>query len=129
MCSNNLLPEIATFIGIAEPQSFDALVSKASNVERQIARQKSTTQRGRNLEEKNIEGKKPRNNGEVMATFVNNGRQNGKGKEGSKKLTLEEKKKTKYSFHDDDVEGILNELMKEKAIQLPEPKDLLKLIR
>jgi len=30
MCSNNLLPEIATFIGIAEPQSFDALVSKAS---------------------------------------------------------------------------------------------------
>ena len=28
----------------------------------------------------------------------------------------------KYSFHDDDVEGIFNELMKEKAIQLPEPK-------
>ena len=28
-----------------------------------------------------------------MATFVNNGRQNGKGKEGSKKLTLEEKRK------------------------------------
>ena len=79
-------------------------------------------QRGRNLEEKNTEGKKPRNNGEVMATFVKNGRQNGKGKEGSKNLTLEEKKKMKYSFHDDDVEGIFNELMKEKAIQLPEPK-------
>ena len=122
MCSNNLLPEIATFIGIAKPQSFDALVSKASNVERKIARQKSTTQRGRNLEEKNIEGKKPLNNGEVMATFVNNGRQNGKGKEGSKNLTLEEKKKTKYSFHNDDVEEIFNELMKGKAIQLPEPK-------
>ena len=58
MCSNNLLPEIATFIGIAEPQSFDALVSKAKQ-ERQIARQKSTTQRGCNLEEKNSEGKKP----------------------------------------------------------------------
>ena len=58
MCSNNLLPEIATFIRTAEPQSFDALVSKASNVERQIARQKSTTQRGHNLEEKNTEGKK-----------------------------------------------------------------------
>ena len=79
-------------------------------------------QRGRNLEEKNTEGKKPQNNGEVMATFVKNGRQNGKGKEGSKNLTLEEKKKMKYSFHDDDVEGIFNELMKEKAIQLPEPK-------
>ena len=122
MCSNNLLLEIATYIGTAEPQSFDALVSKANNVERQIARQKSTMQRGRNLEEKNTKGKKPQNNGEVMATFVNNGRQNGKGKEGSKNLTLEEKKKTKYSFHDDDVEGIFNELMKEKAIQLPEPK-------
>ena len=57
-----------------------------------------------------------------MATFVNNGRQNGKGKEGSNKLTLKEIKKMKYSFHDDDVEGIFNELMKEKAIQLPEPK-------
>ena len=66
-----------------------------SNVERQIAQQKGTTKRGNNLEEKHIEGKKARNNGEVMATFVNNGRQNGKGKEGSKKLTLEEKKKTK----------------------------------
>ena len=79
-------------------------------------------QRGRNLEEKNTEGKKPRNNGEVMATFVKNGRQIGKGKEGLKNLTLEEKKKMKYSFHDDDVEGIFNELMKEKAIQLLEPK-------
>ena len=69
-----------------------------------------------------IEGKKPQKKGEAMATFVNNGRQNGKGKEGLKKLTLEEKKKIKYSFHDDDVEGIFNELMKEKAIQLPEPK-------
>ena len=39
-----------------------------------------------------------------MATFVNNGRQNGKGKEGLKNLTLEKRKKTKYSFHDDDVE-------------------------
>ena len=40
ICSNNLLPEIATFIGTAEPQSFDALVSKASNVERQVAHKK-----------------------------------------------------------------------------------------
>ena len=48
-----------------------------------------------------------------MATFVNNGRQNGKGKEGSNKLTLKEIKKMKYSFHDDDVERTFNELMKE----------------
>ena len=58
MCSNNLLPEIATYIGTVEPQSFDALVSKANNVERQIARQKSTMQRGRNLEEKKYKRKK-----------------------------------------------------------------------
>ena len=34
MCANNLVPQIATYIGTAEPQNFDALVSKASNVER-----------------------------------------------------------------------------------------------
>jgi len=38
MCANNLGPQIATYIGTAEPQNFDALVSKASNVERQLAR-------------------------------------------------------------------------------------------
>ena len=38
MCSNNLLPEIATFVGFVESQSFDALVSKTSNFKRQIAR-------------------------------------------------------------------------------------------
>ncbi|KAL6284692.1 hypothetical protein ACE6H2_015621 [Prunus campanulata] len=43
MCYNNLIPNIATFVATAEPQSFDALVSKASNVERQIPRQKSAT--------------------------------------------------------------------------------------
>lgn len=39
ICSNNLLPEIATFVIIAEPQTFDALISKACNVEWQVARQ------------------------------------------------------------------------------------------
>jgi len=34
MRGNNLDPQIATYIGIAEPQNFDALMSKASNVER-----------------------------------------------------------------------------------------------
>ena len=120
MCSNKLLPKIATFIGTAEPHSFDALVSKESNVERKISRQKGNTQR--EFRRKNTKGKKPRNIGEVMATFVNIGRKNGKGKEGLKMLTLEKRKKTKYSSHDDDVEGIFNVLMKEKAIQLPEPK-------
>ena len=42
MCVNNLDPQIATYVGTAEPQNFYALVSRASNVERQIARQKAT---------------------------------------------------------------------------------------
>ena len=37
MYSNNLLPEIATFVRFVELQSFDALVFKACNVKRQIA--------------------------------------------------------------------------------------------
>lgn len=39
ICSNNLLLEIATFVSIAESQTFDALVSKACNFEWQGARQ------------------------------------------------------------------------------------------
>jgi len=38
ICANNLDPQIATYIGTAESQNFDALVSKASSVERQLAR-------------------------------------------------------------------------------------------
>ena len=38
MCANNLDPQIATYVGTAEPQNFDALVSQASNVETQLAR-------------------------------------------------------------------------------------------
>jgi len=34
MCANNLDPQIATYVGTTEPQNFDALVSKTSNVER-----------------------------------------------------------------------------------------------
>ena len=37
ICYNNLIPEIATFVGIAEPRTFDELVSKASNVEKQMS--------------------------------------------------------------------------------------------
>jgi len=42
ICANNLDPQIATHIGTADPQNFDALVSKASNEERQLARQRNT---------------------------------------------------------------------------------------
>lgn len=42
MCSNNLNPDVAILVGTAEPQTFDALVSKASNVERQLARKNKT---------------------------------------------------------------------------------------
>ena len=63
MCANNLDPEIATYIGIAEPQNFDALVSKASNVERQPACQK-------NAQPRRGEGKSPIKKGESMGTFA-----------------------------------------------------------
>ena len=124
MCSNNLSPEIATFVGTAEPQTFDALVSKASNVERQIARQKSVTQKLRTSDERKIESnKKPTKKGESMATFVNTKENNnGKNNEQARRPSLKERKEVKYSFHDDDVEAIFKQLMKEKAIKLPEPK-------
>jgi len=38
MCANNLNPQIAIYVGTAEPQNLNALMSKASNVERQLAR-------------------------------------------------------------------------------------------
>jgi len=38
MCANNLDPQITTYVGTTEPQNFDALVAKARNAERQIAR-------------------------------------------------------------------------------------------
>jgi len=42
MCGKNLDPQIAIYVGTAEPKNFDTVVSKASNVERQLARQRST---------------------------------------------------------------------------------------
>jgi len=67
MCANNLDPQIATFIGTAEPQNFDALVSKMSNVERQLARQ-------RNTQPRREEAKRPIKKGESMAMFVKSSR-------------------------------------------------------
>ncbi|CAK9162591.1 unnamed protein product, partial [Ilex paraguariensis] len=45
----------ATFVARQKPQSFDALVSKASNVERQIAQQSSLPQKSRMTEEKKFD--------------------------------------------------------------------------
>ncbi|KAI5339499.1 hypothetical protein L3X38_018771 [Prunus dulcis] len=107
MCYNNLIPDIATFVATAEPQSFDALVSKASNVERQIARQKSATQKIQFGEKKND---KKSAKGESLATFVKTEKRNDKGqsKDPPKRLTLKERKEVKYSFNDEDVEEIFD---------------------
>ena len=82
MCANNLDPQIDTYIGIAEPQNFDALISKVSNVERQLACQ-------RNAQPRKEEGTRPIKKGESKATFVKSSRptnggninKNGKQKE------------------------------------------------
>ena len=124
MRANNLDPQIATYVSIVEPQNFDALVSKVSNVERQLARQKA-------IQPKREEIKRPNKKGESMAAFVraspkltNGGNFNGKGKqkEGARRLTLHERKEKKYPFDDDDVQWIFDELMATKAISLLEPK-------
>ncbi|CAL2227449.1 unnamed protein product [Prunus armeniaca] len=121
MCYNNLIPDIATFVATAEPQSFDALVSKASNVERQIARQKSASQKNQFGEKKND---KKSAKGESLATFVKTEKKNDKGqnKDPPKRLTLKERKEVKYSFDDDDVEEIFDQLLASKGITLPESK-------
>ncbi|CAL9019532.1 unnamed protein product [Prunus brigantina] len=121
MCYNNHMPDVATFVVTAEPQSFDALVSKASNVERQIALQKSATQKIQFGEKKN--GKKSAK-GESLATFVKTKKKNEKGqsKDPPKRLTLKECKEVKYSFDDDDVEEIFDQLLASNAITLLELK-------
>ena len=63
MCANNLDPKIATYTSTAEPQNFDALVSKASNVERQLSLQKTTQPKREKIKMANKKG-------ELMATFV-----------------------------------------------------------
>ncbi|KAL8161814.1 hypothetical protein V2J09_013303 [Rumex salicifolius] len=39
----NLISKLAVHVGNVEPRSFDALVSKACNIERQIERRKAST--------------------------------------------------------------------------------------
>jgi len=66
-----------------------------------------------------------------MATFIktssrstNGGtvNKNVKQNEEGRRLTLQERKEKKYPFHDDDVQGIFDELMAAKATSILEPK-------
>ena len=63
MCANNLDPQIATYIGTVKSQSFDTLVSKASNVKRQYAGQKGA-------QSKREKGKSLTKKGELTAIFI-----------------------------------------------------------
>ncbi|KAH7861295.1 hypothetical protein Vadar_024293 [Vaccinium darrowii] len=117
------LIDIAIHMGTAEPQTFDELVSKASNVKRQISRQNNSGQKTKifhNESTKMLEQK-----GESLAIFVHwrkKGNCSNRDKKAKRRSSLKEKKDAKYSFHDGDVEAIFKELLKEKAIILPKPK-------
>ena len=127
MCANNLISEIATFIGTAEPQIFDVLVSKANNVERQIAHQK-TTPKIQAAEKKNDPKKSVVKKGEIMTTFIKNDKKsdnnnnNQSRDERPRRLTLKERKQVKYYFDNNDVDSIFDELPTMEAVKLPEPK-------
>lgn len=131
MSSNNLDPDIAIHLGTAEPQTFDELVSKASNVKRQISRQNNSGQKTKKIH--NESTKMLEQKEESLATFVHangkKGNRSNKGKKAKRRSSLKEKKDAKYSFHDDDVEAIFKELLKEKAIILPKPKRPFELTR
>ncbi|KAM2162439.1 hypothetical protein ACFX1Q_040230 [Malus domestica] len=131
ICYNNLIPEIATFVGIAEPRTFDELVSQASNVEKQMSRKNVIGKMIQDLEKKSDtkkrDNKRMPKKGDSMATFVkvNKKSDNVKRKEetkGTRRLSLKERKEVKYSFDDEDVGTIFDELFAAKMIMLPEPK-------
>ncbi|KAM1706158.1 hypothetical protein ACFX2K_028340 [Malus domestica] len=131
ICYNNLIPEIATFVGIAEPRTFDELVSKASNVEKQMSRKNVIGKMIQDLEKKSDikkgDNKRMPKKGDSMATFVKVDKKsdNVKRKEetkGTRRLSLKERKEVKYSFDDEDVGTIFDELLAAKMITLPEPK-------
>jgi len=63
MCANNLDPQITTYVGTTGTKNFGALMSKASNVERQLVHQKS-------IQLKRKEIKWPTKKGESMTTFI-----------------------------------------------------------
>ena len=131
ICYNNLIPEIATFVGIAEPRTFDELVSKASNVEKQMSRKnvfgKMIQDLERRSDTKKGDDKRMPKKGDSMATFVKVDKKNDNVKrkeeaKGTRRLSLKERKEVKYSFDDEDVGTIFEELLAAKMITLPEPK-------
>ncbi|KAL8158914.1 LOW QUALITY PROTEIN: hypothetical protein V2J09_000451 [Rumex salicifolius] len=131
MCNKNLISILAVHVGSVEPRSFDALVSKACNVERKLARPKACTSRLQVNETRKDDNKRLQKRGESMATFIRptnralvetNPKSQGKGaREPYKKLTLQERKEKKYPFDDDDVQGIFKELISSKLLVLPKP--------
>ncbi|KAL8151475.1 hypothetical protein V2J09_021283 [Rumex salicifolius] len=102
MCTTNLLPELVVHVGSTKPTSFDALVSKASNVKCQLARD---------------DIKKSQRKVETMTTSIRSSSKSstegnpkahdkGESREQPRKPTLEERRQEKYPFNDDDVLGI-----------------------
>ncbi|KAM2041175.1 hypothetical protein ACFX16_035017 [Malus domestica] len=133
ICYNNLILEIATFVGIAEPRSFDELVSQASNVEKQMSKKNVIGKIIQDIENKSDtkkgDNKRMPKKGDSMVTFVKVDKKsdNVKRKEetkGTRKLLVKERKEVKYSFDDENVGTIFYELLAAKMITLPEPKRL-----
>ncbi|KAM1500180.1 hypothetical protein ACFX10_022776 [Malus domestica] len=131
ICYNNLIAKIATFVGIAEPRTFDELVSKASNVEKQMSKKnvigKMIQDLENKLDTKNGDNKRMLKKRDSMATFVKVDKKsdNIKRKEetkGMRRLSLKERKEVKYSFDDEDVGIIFDELLAAKMITFIEPK-------
>ena len=138
ICYNNLIPEIATFVGIAEPRTFDELVSKASNVEKQMSQKNVFGKMIQDLEKRSDtnkgDDKRTAKEGDFMATFVKVDKKNDNVKrkeetKGTRRPSLKERKEVKYSFDDEDVGTIFDELLAAKMITLPEPKRPAEVIR
>ncbi|KAL6125822.1 hypothetical protein ACLB2K_073874 [Fragaria x ananassa] len=117
ICSNNLLLEITAFVSTAEPQTFDELVSKASNVERHVARKKIPI-------EMLFKSERADSTRDSLTIFVKTNETSNayERNDMSRELTLKERKIFKYSFADEDVEEIFSVLYKENVIELPKLK-------
>jgi len=103
-------------------------VSEASNVERQLARYKTTQPKGEEI-------RRSTKKGESMATFVRtspkstndgNFNKNGKGKQkkGGQCLTLQERKEKKYPFNDMMFRGYLMRWWLQKSFLFQSHNDL-----
>ncbi|KAM1216036.1 hypothetical protein ACFX2J_012368 [Malus domestica] len=101
ICYNNLIPEIATFVGIAEPRTFDGLVYKASNVEKQMSQKNVIGKMIQDLEKKSDtkkgDNKRTPKKGDSMVTFVKVDKKNDNAKrkeetKGMRRFSLKERK-------------------------------------